>query len=96
MKSLELEQLQIASNETILKLIDALNKKFAKMEKVAIAAMIIMLLQTMTIVGGVLYFFSAYAVEVEDTVQMIEGDNTSINNIEGNDNTITNTHGGIE
>ena len=94
MKSLELEQLQLASNETILKLIDALNKKFAKMEKVAIAAMIIMLLQTMTIVGGVLYFFSAYAVTIEDTVQTIEGDNTSINNIDGNENTITNSFKG--
>jgi len=94
---LELQEIQLATNETIVKLINALNKKVVKMEKVAIISMVIMLLQTMTIVFGVLYFFNAYSVTVEDTYleQSIEGDNTSINNINGDDNSIENNYKGV-
>lgn len=91
---MKLEEIQLATNETIVKLINATNDKYLKMQRLTIIIVVAMLLQTMTIVGGILYFFNAYSVTVDDTYleQSIEGDNTSINNIQGENNSIENNY----
>ena len=95
------EKIQLCTNETILELMKMYKERLKKAERLTVIAMTMMLIQTMILVGGVLYFFSAYAVEVTDEViteQTVEGENASINNVSGENNTITNTftNGGVE
>lgn len=93
-----MENINLCTNETILEMLKIYKDRLKKAERVTIIAMSMMLIQTMILVGGVLYFFSAYAVEVEDTVvtQTVEGDNATNNYIDGNGNTVTTTNGGTE
>lgn len=95
---MDIKEVQLYTNETVLELIRGYKHMLKKAERLTIIALSIMLLQSIVLVGGVLYFFSAYAVEVTDEVitQEVVGDNASINNVEGNNNTITTTIGGIE
>lgn len=86
--------IQLLTNETFIEVMKHQREQVKHFRNITIAVLIAMILQTTIVVGGVLYFFSAYAVEVTDEVitQTVEGDNTSINNVEGNSNTITNTN----
>ena len=96
-----MENINLCTNETILEMLKIYKDRLKKAERVTVIALTMMLIQTMILVGGVLYFFSAYAVEVTDEViteQTVEGENASINNVSGENNTITNTftNGGVE
>lgn len=88
--------IQLLTNEIFIEVMKHQREQVKHFRNITIAVLIAMILQTTIVVGGVLYFFSAYAVEVTDevitTTQTIEGDNTSINNVDGNNNTITNTN----
>lgn len=86
--------IQLLTNETFIEVMKHQREQVKHFRNITIAVLIAMILQTTIVIGGVLYFFSAYAVEVTDEVitQTVEGDNTSINNVEGNSNTITNTN----
>lgn len=95
------EKINLCTNETILEMLKIYKDRLKKAERITVIAMTMMLIQTMILVGGVLYFFSAYAVEVTDeiiTEQTVEGENASINNVSGENNTTTNTftNGGVE
>lgn len=92
MENMERE-IQIATNETFHELVKQQRRTIKMMWKMTLACLIAMVMVVSMTVGGMLYFFSAYAVEVEDTVetttQTVEGENSSIQNIEGdqyNDN----------
>ena len=97
-KIVDYNDVNLASNETILELIKALKDRLKSAERLTIIALSMMLIQTIVLVGGIFYFLNCFEVKMttETVTQSIEGDNASINNVNGNNNTITNKNGGAE
>lgn len=80
----ELEEFQLATNETVLKMIDTYTSMYKKMYKLTITIVICVTIILTSLLCGVLYFLSNFEVEasVTETHQTIEGDGR-INNIDG-------------
>lgn len=95
-----LSDIQIATNDTVLKMIDTLNRMNKRMYRAVLICIISITLILTTLFLGVIYFLNSFEVEattVEETItHTIEGDG-SINTIEGN-GTINNieTQGTVE
>lgn len=91
-------KLQECFNETFEGFLNLQRENRNKDRNVMIICICSMLLQTFVLMGGVLYFLNTYDVEVETstetitTTQTVEGDNTKINNIDGNQYNDTATH----
>lgn len=93
----QFDEIQLCTNETVIELIGVLKDRMNRNDKVTIISMCIMLLNTLIVVGGLLYFCSAFEVEVTDeytTTQTIEGEGAVINNVDGTNNSVTNNLGG--
>jgi len=94
------EQLQYATSEmldTIKEILQYNREENKKYRQMALSCLISVIIFFTIAVGSVLYFLSAYSVEVEDTVtttteQSAEGENAEINNIEGNQYKDNSTH----
>ena len=88
-------KIQIATNETFHELVKQQRRTIKMMWKMTLACLIAMVMVVSMTVGGILYFFSAYAVEVEDTVettyeQSSDGNSSIINGNQFNDNSTNN------
>lgn len=68
MENMERE-IQIATNETFKELVAHQKSTIKMMWKMVIGCLITMVLTISIVVGGVLYFFNTYAIEVEDTIE---------------------------
>ena len=91
----DLKEMNLASNETILELIKALKERLKVAERLTIIAMSMMLIQTTLLVGGIFYFLNMFDLEVSTEVtQTVEGTGAVINNVSGESNTVTTTLGG--
>ena len=72
-------------------LINTLKRRVEKAERLTIIALTMMLIQTLVLFGGIFYFLNNWEVEMttETVEQYVEGDNTAINNIKGDDNIVS-------
>ncbi len=81
-------KLQECFNETFKGFLNLQRENRNKDRNVMIICICSMLLQTFVLVGGVLYFLNTYEIDMQTstttTTQTVEGDNTKINNIDGN------------
>ena len=93
---MDIEKINIASNETILELVKSLKSRLKTAERLTIIAMSMMLIQTTVLVGGILYFLNTFEVEMstETITQTSEGETAIINNVSGENNSVTNELGG--
>lgn len=89
-------KLQECFNETFEGFLNLQRENRNKDRNVMIICICSMLLQTFVLVGGVLYFLNNYKIDIETstttTTQTVEGDNTKINNIDGNQYNDESTH----
>lgn len=97
MNNEEVKTIYEAREEVFLKSFDAVESMLKRVQKIISLVCLTFLLITIIQIGGILYFLSSYAIEVEDTVtttteQIAEGDNAEINNIEGNQYKDNSTH----
>lgn len=87
---LNVETLQIATNDTVLKMVDTYNSMYKKMYKLTLICIISVAIILSSLFVSVVYFLNTFELEMTstETTQTIEGDG-KINNIEG-DGTINN------
>lgn len=81
---MNIENLQIATNETVLKMMDSYNSMYKRMYKITLACIICTSIIITSLLGATIYFLNAFEIEATstETIQTIEGDG-KINNIEG-------------
>lgn len=87
----KINKIQLATNETIKNMMEHQKQQGKMYRNMMFALLVGFILNTCILVGGVLYFFSAYSVEVVDTVNEItvEGESATYNGVIGDNSNVT-------
>lgn len=95
MEKEKIEQIQIASNETILAIMKQQKESIKTIKVMFISLLIAICVIVMSCVGGAIYFFNTFDLEAtttETTTQTVEGEGAEISNVEGNQYKDNSTH----
>lgn len=86
-----IELISVLANDTVKEMMNHQKKQVDMYRKMVLAILIGFIMTACITVGGILYFFSAYAVEVEDTVNEItvEGETAAYNGVIGDNSNVT-------
>lgn len=87
MEDNKIGKIQLATNETIKSMMEHQRQQGKMYKNMMFALLVGFILNTCILVGGILYFFSAYSVETEDVSVTIEGEEAVYNGIIGDNNT---------
>lgn len=87
----KINKIQLATNETIKNMMEHQKQQGKMYRNMMFSLLVGFILNTCILVGGVLYFFSAYSVEVVDTVNEItvEGESATYNGVIGDNSNVT-------